>query len=136
MIHYIGGLLFLAVLAVQDIKEKKVSIYKLLISAAMAVIYWIFKGEFSWQELLWNAIPGVMLLLLSIITKENIGYGDGLTVIVLGLWTGIWFTFHVLCAGLMLSGVYAAIYLVKKKGETIPLIPFLLIGMEVVLLYE
>ena len=101
----------------------------------MAVIYWIFKGEFSWQELLWNAIPGVMLLLLSIITKENIGYGDGLTVIVLGLWTGIWFTFYVLCAGLMLSGVYAAIYLVKKKGETIPLIPFLLIGMEVVLLY-
>ena len=93
MIVYLMGLLFLAVLAVQDIKEKKV------------------------------------------ITKENIGYGDGLTVIVLGLWTGIWFTFYVLCVGLMLSGFCAAVYLIKKKRETIPLIPFLLIGMEVVLIY-
>ncbi len=135
MIVYLMGLLFLAVLAVQDIKEKKVAIYKLFISAAMAVVYWFFKGEASWQELLCGVIPGIMLLLLSVVTKENIGYGDGLTVIVLGLWTGIWFTFYVLCVGLMLSGFCAAVYLIKKKRETIPLIPFLLIGMEVVLIY-
>lgn len=135
MITYLAGLLFLAVLAAQDIREKKISVYKLFVSAAMAVIYWFFKGGLSWRELLGSMIPGIILLLLSIITKENIGYGDGLTVAVLGLWTGIWFSFYVLCVGLMLSGICAVIYLIKKKRETIPLIPFLLIGMEVVLIY-
>lgn len=135
MIAYLAGLLFLAVLAVQDIKEKKISVYKLLISAIMAIVYWLFKGQLCWQEILKSIIPGVTLLLLSVITKENIGYGDGLAVSVLGLWTGSLFVLSALCAALLFSGICAVIYLIKKKKEPIPFIPFLLIGMEVVLAY-
>ena len=80
-------------------------------------------------------MPGGILLLLSLITKESIGYGDGMTVIVLGLWTGGWFAFHVFCIGILLAGICAVFYLIKGKKDTIPLIPFLLIGMEVALIY-
>lgn len=135
MITRLAGLLFLAALAPQDIKEKKISVYKLIVSAMMAIIYWTFKGQLNWQGILESMVPGIMLLLLSVITKENIGYGDGLTVAVLGLWMGGLFTLYVLCVGLILSGVCAVIYLIKRKRERIPLIPFLLIGMEVMLVY-
>ena len=132
---YLAGFLFLAVLAAQDLKEKKVSTYKLLISAVLAIFYWVFTKQFSWPEILGCIVPGSMLLLLSLITKESIGYGDGMTVLVLGLWTGGWFAFYVFCIGTLLSGICAIVYLIRGKKDTIPLIPFLLVGMEVVLIY-
>ena len=132
---YCAGLLFLAVLSAQDIREKRISVYKLLIFAFMAVIYRIIIRQFYWQEILGDVLPGCMLLLLSKMTKEEIGYGDGMTVIVLGLWLGGWFIFHVLCIGIVLSGIYAVICLMKGKRDAIPLIPFLLAGMEVALIY-
>lgn len=135
MVACLAGLLFLTVLTVQDIKEKRISIYKLLIFAVMALIHCIFIKQFSWQEILKCMIPGSILLFLSLITKESIGYGDGMTVMVLGLWTGGQFAFQVLCTGIILSGICAMVYLVKGKKDTIPFVPFLLAGMEVVLIY-
>lgn len=132
---YCAGLIFLAVLAAQDIKEKKISVNKLLVFAFMAVLYRLFMKQIFWQEILECMIPGAMLLLLSQATKEGIGYGDGITVIVLGLWTGGWFAFHVMAIGIILSGIYAVIQLVRKKRDAIPFIPFLLAGMEVALIY-
>lgn len=132
---YLAGFLFLAVLAAQDLKEKKISTYKLVIFAILAIFYLVVTKQFFWQTILRDMIPGIILLLLSLLTKESIGYGDGLTVIVLGLWTGGWFAFHVFCIGTVLSGVCAVIYLIRGKKDTIPLIPFLLVGMEVALIY-
>ena len=54
---------------------------------------------------------------------------------VLGLWTGGWFTLKTVCTAVMLSGVWGLACLIKKKTEPIPFIPFLLLGMEVVLAY-
>ncbi len=135
MIAYCAGLLLLAVLAAQDIREKKISVDKLLIFGFMAVLYQIFTKQFCWQEILGGVVPGCMLLLISWATKENIGYGDGMVVIVLGLWTGGWFAFHVLGIGILLTGIYAVISLIRKKRDVIPFIPFLLAGMEVALIY-
>ena len=135
MITYLAGFLFLTVLAVQDLKEKKVSTYKLFIFAVLAILYIDFTKQFSWSEILASMIPGSILLLLSLVTGESIGYGDGMAVIVLGLWTGGRFAFDVFCIGTLLSGICAVIYLIRGKKDTIPLIPFLLIGMEVALIY-
>lgn len=132
---YCAGLILLALLAGQDIKEKKISVDKLLVFACMAVLYRIFIKQFFWQEILGCMIPGTILLLLSWVTKEGIGYGDGMAVIVLGLWTGGWFALHVMGLGIMLCGMYAVICLVRKKRDAIPFIPFLLAGMEVALIY-
>lgn len=132
---YCMGLIILAVLAAQDIKEKKISVDKLIVFIVMAVLYRIFIKQFSWQEILGCIIPGSILLLLSRVTREGIGYGDGMTVLVLGLWTGGWFALHVMGIGIILSGIYAAVCLVRKKRDAIPFVPFLLAGMEVALIY-
>lgn len=136
MAAYCAGLVLLAMLAAEDIRERKISVNKLLIFALLAVVYRIFMKEFWWQEILGAVSPGIMLLLLSWSTNESIGYGDGMTVVVLGLWMGGWFTLQILGIGILLTGIYAVWRVIRKKRGVIPFVPFLLAGMEVALIYE
>ncbi len=76
-------------------------------------------------------IPGLIMLLLSYITRESIGYGDSillaLCTICIGIWNGI---FVIMCAF-----IYAAIFSLfllfkgKKHRETIPFIPFIFLSL-------
>ncbi len=134
-LSYCAGLLFLAVLASEDIRRKEISVYKVIFSAGLSILYRIFSGQFLWQEIMWGLIPGILLILLAFCTRENIGYGDGAAIMVLGLWTGGWFTLAVLWVGIMMAGVFGVFCLIRKKKEPIPFIPFLLLGMEAALYY-
>ena len=128
-------LLFLAELSAEDVREKKVSVYKVLVFTVLALIYRAFTNQLFWMEMIINLVPGGMMILLDILTKEGIGYGDGMTVMVLGLWTNVWFTTGVLCVAILLSGIFGSICLIVTKREVIPFVPFLLVGLEVMLFY-
>ncbi|MDY2699979.1 MAG: prepilin peptidase [Suilimivivens sp.] len=128
-------LLFLAELSAEDVREKKVSVYKVLVFTVLALIYRAFTNQLFWMEMIINLVPGGMMILLAILTKEGIGYGDGMTVMVLGLWTNVWFTTGVLCVAILLSGIFGSICLIVTKREVIPFVPFLLVGLEVMLFY-
>ena len=132
---YCMGLLFLAGLTAEDIRKREISVFKVMIFVFMAVIYRLFIKNFLWQDIIWDLFPGGILIFLAFITKESIGYGDGMAVMVLGLWTGGWFTLMSVCAAIMLAGICGAICLFIRKRDPIPFIPFLLLGMEAALAY-
>lgn len=135
-ITYCGALLFLATLAPEDIREKQISAKKIIIFGLLALICRLVAGQMRpGAEVACSLIPGAFLLFLSVISKESIGFGDGMAVAVLGLWVGGIKTFIILCIAWTLAGVFAAICLIKKWKESIPFIPFLLLGMEVLLFY-
>lgn len=134
-IIYCGVLIFLAVLSADDIREKKVSVKKAEAGMVTAFICRIMTGQFSCMGIVLGCLPGLFLLLLSIVTRESIGKGDGIVVMILGLWTNIWWAFLVTCLAICLAGIFALICLVRKRKEPISFIPFLLLGMEVLLLY-
>lgn len=133
--EYCMSLLLLALLTAEDIREKRISAYKLFLFAALAILYLLISGQFGWREAMERLLPGMMLFLLALITRESIGYGDGAAVAVLGLWTDGWFAAMAMAAGIMLAGLYGGICLLGKKKDLIPFMPFLLIGMEVILFY-
>ena len=135
MAAYCISLLFLALLAAEDIREKRISVYKVLLFAAAAVVYLLLSERFDWREISGALLPGGLLLLLAFLTREGIGYGDGAAVAVLGLWTNGRFAMMTAAAGIMLAGGYGVFCLLKKRKELIPFLPFLLLGMEVVLFY-
>ncbi|NBJ94188.1 prepilin peptidase [Parablautia muri] len=134
-IAYCIGLFFLAELSVEDIKTKEISINKVIFFIFLGFLFRLIAGEFNWNEISGCLIPGSILLLLSFLTDESIGYGDGMTVVALGLWTGGWFTAFVVWIGITLSGIWGGICLFRRKKETIPFLPFLLLGMEVAFVY-
>ncbi len=129
------SLLFLGRLSAEDIRAKEISTYKVVFFVSLGFLFRMVTGNFNWYETGGCLLPGGFLLLLGFLTGESVGYGDGMTVIGLGLWTGGWFTGLTVWIGMTLSGIWAGFCLLKGKREPIPFIPFLLLGMEVVLIY-
>lgn len=133
---YCGALLLLGYLSERDIKFKKIPMAPLLISGILGTVYAQAGNEMNVENFIWRMLPGMIFLLLSVLTGEKIGYGDGAVVLVLGMWTNGRFCMLVSCTAVLLSGVYAVWLLIKKKKELIPFVPFLLAAMEVMLIYE
>lgn len=131
-----GALLFLAMLTPEDIREKQVSSKTIMIFGLLALVCRIVaEREQAMGEMICDLIPGMFLLVLSVVSKESIGLGDGMAVAVLGLWIGGIKAFLTLCIAWTLAGVFAAMHLMQKRKEPIPFIPFLLLGMEVLIFY-
>lgn len=75
------------------------------------------------------------IFLLSFCTGEKVGYGDGWTLMMIGLFLGAYRCFLILFAGLLAeSAVAAVLFALKKIGrdKEIPFLPFLLLGVGVV----
>lgn len=129
-------LLTLGYLSGKDIKLKKISVVPLLVSGILSVIYVLAGKGMSMEHFMVCMLPGMLFLLLSLLTGEKVGYGDGAVLLVMGLWTNGFFCMMVTCMAVFLSGLYSVYLLLKGKKELIPFVPFLLAAMEVMLLYE
>lgn len=134
-LKYCGAIMFLAILSLEDIREKRISVKRVLIGALAAVTCQIIAGQASGIAVVGSLIPGILLLLLSVMTKESIGKGDGIVVMMLGLWIGGQMTFLVVCLAVWAAGIFATVCLIRKRRELIPFVPCLLMGMEVLLFY-
>lgn len=134
-LKYCGAIIFLAMLSPEDIREKRISVKHVVIGAVAAVICRFIGGEESGITMISSLIPGIMLLLLSVMTGESIGKGDGIVVMVLGLWIGGQMTFLAVCLAIWAAGIFAAVCLIQKRRELVPFVPCLLVGMEVLLFY-
>ncbi|MCM1127209.1 MAG: prepilin peptidase [Lachnospiraceae bacterium] len=134
-LKYCGALIFLGILSWEDIKKKEISVKVVLIGAAAALVCQLISGQAAGMRMISSLLPGIGLILLSIVTKESIGKGDGVVVMALGLWLGGLMTFLTVCLALCTAGIFALIYLLQKRQELIPFVPCLLIGMEVLFWY-
>lgn len=143
-------LFFLAFMGLEDLKEQCVSLWKILLFLITGIFYfciqyqWISIPMFSKMQtslisgspalptILLSILPGTALLLLCWISNGAIGPADGLIVLALGIWIGFWELLGVLSGAFFLSFFVAGfLFFFRKKtrAETIPFIPFLLIGM-------
>lgn len=134
-IGYCGGLLFLAGLAVYDIRWKKIPVIWVWGFGIMAVIYFAAGAQNTVNEAIICMLPGMVILTLALVTREKIGYGDGMAVLVLGFFLGGFLCMAVISLGIMMTGAFSLCRIILKNKEPIPLIPFLLAAMEVIFLY-
>lgn len=123
-------IVYLTLLSVLDLKYKKVPISISIIATITGAIL-VVVSKTSLMETVIALAPGVIVLLFAIITKQAIGYGDGLAILVMG--------FFVTCQGILISifvaitisGIVALVMLLvfhKGKNTELAFIPFLLIG--------
>ena len=135
-----GGIVFvfLGICALFDIKKREIPLIlvALGILAALGTDLWqIGRGTLSIADAGFALLPGVFFLMISFCTREKVGYGDGLLLIMTGLCTGLAQCFLGLCIGLILSSIVVLLLLVLRKAgknSEIPFAPFLAIGMGVV----
>ena len=125
---------FMAVCSIIDIKKKEIPLPLIGFFAAAAVACSVVFGAGGWEAFLFSLIPGSCLLLLGLCTRESIGYGDGLLVLVLGIILGPEKCLMTVGTGLAASSIYALALLVCRKADgrsRLPFVPFLTLGLGV-----
>lgn len=114
-----------------DIKEKKIPMKWFVVLLGIAGIAAIFSNEAMWPDIAWGILPGAGLIMLAWLTRQ-IGYGDGLALVAVGLLWGLADCIGMLAIGLLLC-LFAAIILliihkVTRKSK-LPFLPFMEAGI-------
>ena len=128
---------FLGICAVCDGVEREVPLVVVWLGIITAVVLHLqgLGGNRTWQNVALSVIPGVTFWILSFISGEKVGYGDGWILIMIGLFMGLWKCFLILIIGLILSSLVVLILLAVRRVSRdyqLPFAPFLLFGMGVV----
>lgn len=121
---------YLVVLGVYDIRKRAVP--GVLLAVGMAVAVGISVWELGWEErqtmeCMVSLLPGAFLLAVSWITGQ-VGSGDGILLLILGLalgWTECIFIFFI---SLFLASIVSVVLLLfhkVKRNARIPFIPFM-----------
>ncbi|MDE6213307.1 MAG: prepilin peptidase [Lachnospiraceae bacterium] len=132
--------LFLAVCAVFDGLRKQIPLAVVWLGMLTAICLRLtgIMGEEGVTAALLSLIPGAGFFLLSFLTREKVGYGDGWVLLMIGLFSGFSRCFLILLIGLLLESMVAVVLLLLKKvkrDKEIPFSPFLLLGMGVTLCF-
>ena len=121
-------------LSIADIRERKIPVIYLAAFCMAAAIYTLFLGRTGWDSFFFSLLPGFFLLAVSLCTREGIGYGDGWTVVIIGILIGAKGGFLAVCIGVYVSSLYSLILLAAHKvsrKSRFAFLPFLTIGLGV-----
>ena len=116
--------------SVSDIRSKRLPFWITGMGMVVGIALWLLAGNVHLTDLV-ALIPGLICLGISKISKEAIGYGDGLLLIMMGWYLALGQLLEVCMWAFTLAGIFGLFLLVtkKKKGkQEIPFVPFLLIG--------
>ncbi len=119
--------LVLTLLAYQDYREKKVNLIIILISGVAAAAAQAIAGQYTAGNLIAGIGVGAAVCLLSAVTKGKVGMGDGLVIVLGGVFLGFEQNFMLCMAALYLAGAAALfLFFMKKRGRNyrMPFVPF------------
>lgn len=123
--------LLLIICSVDDILRKTIHVKKLTIFTVMVLLFTPFRTDISIVECITGIMIGLFIVLISKITKGQIGIGDGLILCVTGLGLGLWKNLEMLCYAFTFAAIFSMILLVrdmKNRKRKIPFVPFLFLG--------
>lgn len=121
-----------------DFKYKEIPLWLSIVGGIIGAVFCITENR-SFICVLSACFPGMLMLGFSWLTKEVIGYGDGIVLMVMGIYLTI---SQLLSIGIMafcVAGVVALLLLVlfRKNGSyRMPFIPFLAIAYGIQYLIE
>lgn len=128
----------LGLLAIVDLKKKQVSNVLLLIASGIVIINYVIFRPVTVMALIGGILIGIILLGISYITRQKIGAGDGVLVMILGAYLGFEGIGVMLLYALTLSAIWSGLLLMIKKVNRhyeVAFIPFIFIGYIGVLIY-
>ncbi|MDO4519046.1 MAG: prepilin peptidase [Eubacteriales bacterium] len=126
-----SAILFLLLLeAGSDMKRREIHLPATLVLWGIGAARVIYQKE-AVVYLIAALLPGLILLFLSMIAKGEIGAGDGIVLLGLGLWVSAEQILQIVQISFGLCGIYAVSCLILFKKEAkyeIPFLVFLLAG--------
>ena len=130
----------LGITAAIDIKSREIPAWLIACGGALSLgktIFLLTRGEFVPEDALISLIPGAVLLLIAFVTRQGVGYGDGLLLLSVGPAVGAAALLTGICVAVMASGLFSGVLLVMRKAgrkTRIPFVPFMTFGLGVMML--
>lgn len=131
----ITAFLFLLIGSVLDVKTRRLPLLYLLLFGCAGILALCFGTPRDPAVFFRALLPGLLLLVIGAATREGVGYGDGVVVLILGILLGARLCAGAVLAGLFLSALCSCLLLLFKRvnGKSrIPYIPFLTAGLGVI----
>lgn len=133
MITSVLTMTYLTGLAVIDVIRREVPAKLLHIGTMAAAAYAIWSlvlGKSTWEQLVFGAVPGMVLLSLAVLTR-GAGIGDGIVLLQLNLVLCLSNLILAFSVSLIVMSMFAVALLMSKKGKKdmrLPYLPFLWLG--------
>ncbi len=127
----------LSVIALIDWKKQKIYLPMVIVIGCVGLGIHIFLMDMTIADIFWGVLPGAIMLLLGYFTEERIGYGDGFTFIMTGIYLGGRNNLTLLVISSVLAGFYALILLIirkKNRQDRIAYVPFVLLGYIILMI--
>lgn len=125
-----GTLLFLLFSSFLDIRKREISIPVTLLFGLAGVVYSDRTGRTMTDYLIPLGI-GILILGGSVLTRGQVGMGDGWMLLALGCMLRMECYIQMACIGMLLAAAYSGVLMLvfrKNRKTEIPLVPFLLLG--------
>ena len=113
-----------------DFKYKMIPLWLSVVGAVLGAGFCIMEKR-DVESILWALVPGILAMIFSKLTNEVMGYGDGITLMVLGVFLPLERIVSIGMLAFVIAGVAALFLLVvfRKKGSyRIPFVPFLAVA--------
>lgn len=117
--------IFLLIYGIIDFFKKEIPIWPLFPMGVFGIFSMFERSIEDNLNYVIGILIGAGLLVLSKITKEEIGYGDGFILIITGLYLGYQQNLMLLLMGLLVSAITSLILIVFKKAGRKTRIPFI-----------
>ncbi len=126
----------LGLCAWEDMKRKELTVMNLLLFAVSGLLLHLFFPICSIYSILWGISLGVAVLGVSFLSRGGIGMGDGILLMVTGVYLGGTANLELFLLGISFSALWAMglVVIWKKRGkDQMAFAPFLLASYLVML---
>ena len=126
----------LGIMSVEDIRKKGIKRLWLIGLGIVGLIFTIADAEVLCVSFLLRFVPEVVFVLLAWATREQIGMGDALLILVMGWYLNAIELVDVCLLAFFIAGLVALVLLVvikKSKKFELPMVPFIFAGYVVML---
>lgn len=141
-ISRISFLIYLGFMSLWDIRMKKVPVLLIGFGILMSLFWYLTISVVPGELAVSGAAVGLLFLIIGKATNEALGYGDGLIILILGIYLGFWTLLAVLTGAYFLAAVFAGGILIRKGfgpqeiHRSFPFLPFLAAAYVLVFLME
>ena len=126
----------LGIMSVEDNRKKGIKRLWLIGLGIVGLIFTVADAEVLCVSFLLRFVPGVVFVLLAWATREQIGMGDALLILVMGWYLNAIELVDVCLLAFFIAGLVALVLLVvikKSKKFELPMVPFIFAGYVVML---
>lgn len=115
---------FLLVEGIRDLRRREISVISCAVVILSGILLQLWKQDLSLFGILSGVLMGGGMFLLSFLSRESIGYGDGLVMLAIGILLGGQDTAKLFCGALFLCGIVSGVLFLCRKVKRKSRIPF------------